>query len=236
MQFNSLYCATTDVNKAYARVFKRRCPRNLRTTDGQPVCNCCLRVGHVAKYCRNRRHVLSPDQIEKHNNAHKFTAVLASQEETTQVEESPQLEESLTVKPPGLVKVSDIEIQAQEPSPSLGCKVEEELDFLTLVGKEINRLRNIAVDLEKLMSESWRESKDKQMDASDSEEVDDLQRDLVSRAIVGVTQKLIGIVSTQVHKHPFVMPQDTRQCSQRFDERSNIGQKITAMNYGNFVT
>ena len=228
MQFNPFYCATTDVNKAYARVSKRRCPRNLRTTDGQPVCNCCLRVGHVAKYCRNRRHVLSPDQIEKHE-------VLVSQEETTQVKESPQLEESLAVKPPGLVKVSDIEIQAQETSPSLGCKVEKETDFLTLVGKEINRLRNIAVDLEKLMSGSWRESEDKQMDAS--EEVDDLQRDLVSRAIVGVTQKLIGIVSTQVYKHPFVMPQDTRQCSQRFDERSDIGhQKITAMNYGNFVT
>ncbi len=26
--------------------------RNLRTTDGQPICNNCRRVGHVAKYCQ----------------------------------------------------------------------------------------------------------------------------------------------------------------------------------------
>lgn len=26
--------------------------RNLRTTDGQPICNNCRRVGHVARYCR----------------------------------------------------------------------------------------------------------------------------------------------------------------------------------------
>ena len=28
--------------------------RNLRTTDGQPICNVCHRVGHVAKYCNER--------------------------------------------------------------------------------------------------------------------------------------------------------------------------------------
>ncbi|XP_065061270.1 uncharacterized protein LOC135688368 [Rhopilema esculentum] len=28
--------------------------RNLRTTDGQPICNFCLRVGHVARYCPER--------------------------------------------------------------------------------------------------------------------------------------------------------------------------------------
>ncbi|XP_028415963.1 uncharacterized protein LOC114539526 [Dendronephthya gigantea] len=26
--------------------------RNLRTTDGQPICNTCQRVGHVARYCK----------------------------------------------------------------------------------------------------------------------------------------------------------------------------------------
>ena len=28
--------------------------RNLRTTDGQPICNNCQRVGHVARYCRSQ--------------------------------------------------------------------------------------------------------------------------------------------------------------------------------------
>ena len=28
--------------------------RNLRTTDGQPICNFCQRVGHVARYCPER--------------------------------------------------------------------------------------------------------------------------------------------------------------------------------------
>ena len=28
--------------------------RNLRTTDGQPICNYCHRVGHVARYCQQR--------------------------------------------------------------------------------------------------------------------------------------------------------------------------------------
>ena len=28
--------------------------RNLRTTDGQPICNFCQKVGHVAKYCSER--------------------------------------------------------------------------------------------------------------------------------------------------------------------------------------
>ena len=28
--------------------------RNLRTTDGQPICNFCYRVGHVARYCPQR--------------------------------------------------------------------------------------------------------------------------------------------------------------------------------------
>ena len=27
---------------------------NLRTTDGQPICNFCQKVGHVAKYCSGR--------------------------------------------------------------------------------------------------------------------------------------------------------------------------------------
>lgn len=215
----------------FTQRLQRRCPRNLRTTDGQPVCNCCLRVGHVAKYCRNRRYVLPPDQIEKHN-IHKFNAVWASQEQIPQVEQSPQVEEALHVKSTDLVKVSKIGIQSQEPPYLLGSTIEE-VDFLTLVGKEINRLRNIAADLEKLMSQSWRESEDKKMDAS--EEVGDyLERDLVTRAIVGVTQKLIGIVSTQVNKDPFVMSQDTRQ--QTFDESGDIVlQKIKAMN-ADFVT
>ena len=30
--------------------------RNLRTTDGQPICNNCQRVGHVARYCRFGQH------------------------------------------------------------------------------------------------------------------------------------------------------------------------------------
>ena len=28
---------------------------NLRTTDGQPICNFCQRVGHVSRYCRQRQ-------------------------------------------------------------------------------------------------------------------------------------------------------------------------------------
>ena len=34
--------------------------RNLRTTDGQPVCNNCRRVGHVARYC-NYQDFPAPD-------------------------------------------------------------------------------------------------------------------------------------------------------------------------------
>ena len=30
--------------------------RNLRTTDGQPICNVCHRVGHVARYCNVRNY------------------------------------------------------------------------------------------------------------------------------------------------------------------------------------
>ena len=29
--------------------------RNLRTTDGQPICSNCNRVGHVARYCLGRQ-------------------------------------------------------------------------------------------------------------------------------------------------------------------------------------
>ena len=37
--------------------------RNLRTTDGQPICNNCMRVGHVARYCRERQfHASSQNQ------------------------------------------------------------------------------------------------------------------------------------------------------------------------------
>ena len=231
MQFTPLYCATSGVSQSLC--FKRRRPRNLRTTDGQPVCNCCLRVGHVAKYCRNRRYVLSPDQIAK-QKAHKFSAICTSQEEMPQIEDGPQFDETLFVKSPDLTTVSNIEIQFQEPSHLLRCRTEE-VDFLSLAGKEIDRLRNIAADLEKLMSASWREIEDRKTDAS--EEVGDyLQRDLVIHAIVGVTQKLIGIVSKQVHRDPFVMTQDTRQCSELVDERGNIVQQITAMNSADFVT
>ena len=30
--------------------------RNLKTTDGQPICNYCKRVGHLAKVCKQRRY------------------------------------------------------------------------------------------------------------------------------------------------------------------------------------
>ena len=36
--------------------------RNLRTTDGQPVCNFCQRIGHVARYC---------DERHNQNNQHQ---------------------------------------------------------------------------------------------------------------------------------------------------------------------
>ena len=34
--------------------------RNLRTTDGQPVCNNCQRVGHVSRYCNANRQSSAP--------------------------------------------------------------------------------------------------------------------------------------------------------------------------------
>ena len=40
--------------------------RNLRTTDGQPICNFCRRVGHVARYCNER-----PQQSGYTNAQHK---------------------------------------------------------------------------------------------------------------------------------------------------------------------
>ena len=39
--------------------------RNLRTTDGQPICNSCRKVGHVARYCRESgmaNNLLAPTQ------------------------------------------------------------------------------------------------------------------------------------------------------------------------------
>ena len=39
--------------------------QNLRTTDGQPICNSCRKVGHVARYCRESgmaNHLLAPTQ------------------------------------------------------------------------------------------------------------------------------------------------------------------------------
>ena len=122
MQFNPFYCATSDVNQSLC--FKRRCARNLRTTDGQPVCNCCLRVGHVAKYCRNRCYVLSLDQVAK-PKAHKFNAICTSQEEMRQIEDGPQFDETLFVNSPDLTTVSNLEIQSQEPSHLLRCRTEE---------------------------------------------------------------------------------------------------------------
>ena len=29
--------------------------RNLRSSDGQPICNFCSRVGHVERYCREKQ-------------------------------------------------------------------------------------------------------------------------------------------------------------------------------------
>ena len=68
-QFKSeLIAALQEVSKGYARPqrpnqgrpssYNRNngAPRgrNLRTTDGQPICNYCQRVGHVARYCQQR--------------------------------------------------------------------------------------------------------------------------------------------------------------------------------------
>ena len=36
------------------------CTNIYRTEDGQPICYCCLRVGHVAKYCWDRKLFLLP--------------------------------------------------------------------------------------------------------------------------------------------------------------------------------
>ena len=37
--------------------------RNLRTTDGQPICNNCMWVGHVTRYCREH-HFHASNQIQ----------------------------------------------------------------------------------------------------------------------------------------------------------------------------
>ena len=40
--------------------------RNLRTTDGQPICNYCQRVGHVSKYCNYRMQPPAPMFQNRH--------------------------------------------------------------------------------------------------------------------------------------------------------------------------
>ena len=49
--------------------------RNLRTTDGQPICNYCQRVGHVSKYCHFRTQPQPPmpqsqyqEPMQSHSN------------------------------------------------------------------------------------------------------------------------------------------------------------------------
>ncbi len=39
--------------------------RNLRTTDGQPICNNCFRVGHVSRYCNSRQPQQSPSSFRQ---------------------------------------------------------------------------------------------------------------------------------------------------------------------------
>ena len=42
--------------------------RNLRTTDGQPICNSCQRVGHVSRYCNLRQQNPAPSQNQRQFN------------------------------------------------------------------------------------------------------------------------------------------------------------------------
>lgn len=39
--------------------------RNLRTTDGQPICNNCFRVGHISRYCNSRQPQQSPSSFRQ---------------------------------------------------------------------------------------------------------------------------------------------------------------------------
>ena len=43
--------------------------RNLRTTDGQPICNYCQRVGHVSKYCNYRMQPPAPMFQNQHQES-----------------------------------------------------------------------------------------------------------------------------------------------------------------------
>ena len=51
------------VRESYAR------GRNLRTTNGQPICNNCYRVGHVARYCRSNNSGVSGRENAVQNNS-----------------------------------------------------------------------------------------------------------------------------------------------------------------------
>ena len=44
------------------------CGRNLRTTDSQPICNNCYRVGHVARYCRSQSFQAQSQQFSNQNH------------------------------------------------------------------------------------------------------------------------------------------------------------------------
>ena len=47
-----------------------------RCEDGQPICYCCLRVGHVAKYCRHRKY--SCQHVPLHDLTQPETSIPAA--------------------------------------------------------------------------------------------------------------------------------------------------------------
>ena len=67
--------------------------RNLRTTDGQPICNYCQRVGHVSKYCHFRTQSPSPmfqSQYQEPMQSHSNFRPPYHQQPRTQDQPQPQ--------------------------------------------------------------------------------------------------------------------------------------------------
>ena len=100
----------------------------------------------------------------------------------------------------------------------------EETDFFSLATKEISALRKIAADLLKLMSEKNVKDQDK----IDETEEDQLERNMVSKAITDVTKDLIDIVLTQTKRKPFtsgeqpLSPEETVSKKKRQEEKFRI--------------
>ena len=168
-----------------------------RGMNGQPICFCCLRLGHVAKYCRTRRNS---------ENDRKESYVNAIAEDCTGYEKPSRKQ----------FQVPQLIVPAMDPA--------EETDFFSLATKEISALRRIAADLLKLVSEKNVKDQDK----IDETEEDQLERNMVSKAITDVTKDLIDIVLTQTKRKPFtsgeqpLRPEETVSKKKRQEEKFRI--------------